>query len=148
MFGRLLAASPLLILAACQGAPRQPSVTVTDAVVTVPAVPGGPGAAYFTLRGASGGGILQGLSSPRIERIELHETRSEGGMSRMSPIGQVAVDDSEVRFEPGGKHAMLFGVDPALKVGDRVSVTFTFEGAPAVTVDADVRGPGQAHAAH
>ena len=44
MFGRLFAASPLMILAACQGTPQQPSVAVTDAVVTVPAVPGGPGA--------------------------------------------------------------------------------------------------------
>lgn len=148
MIGRLFAAAPLLILAACQGAPQQPAVTVTDAVVTVPAVPGGPGAGYFILRGAGGGGTLQAMASPRVERIELHETRSEGGMSRMAAIGQVAVGNGEVRFEPGGKHAMLFGVDPALKVGDRLTLTFTFEGAPAVTVEADVRGPGQAHASH
>ena len=43
---------------------------------------------------------------------------------------------------------MLFGVDHALKVGDRISLTFTFEGAAAVTVEAEVRGPGQAHADH
>ena len=66
----------------------------------------------------------------------------------MAAIGQVAVATGEVRFEPGAKHAMLFGVDPALKVGDRLSLTFTFEGAPPVTVEADVRGPGQAHGAH
>ena len=148
MFGRFLAASPLVILAACQGTPQQPAVTVTNAVITVPAVPGGPGAGYFTLRGTAGGGILQGIASPRVERIELHETRSEGGMSRMVALERVAVADGEVRFEPGGKHAMLLGVDPALKVGDRLSLTFTFEGAPAVTVEADVRGPGQAHANH
>ena len=148
MYGRFLAASPLVILAACQGTPQQPAVTVTDAVVTVPAVPGGPGAGYFTLRGAGGGGTLRAVSSPRVERIELHETRSEGGMTRMAAIGRVPVADGEVRFEPGGKHAMLFGVDPALKAGDRVALTFTFEGAPPVTVEADVRGPGQAHARH
>lgn len=148
MFGRFLAAAPLLILAACQGTPQQPAVTVTDAVVTVPAVPDGPGAGYFTLRGAGGGGTLQGIASPRVGRIELHETRSEGGMSRMAAIGQVAVGNGEVRFEPGGKHAMLFEVDPALKVGDRLTLTFTFEGAPAVTVEAEVRGPGQANAGH
>ncbi|WP_166038760.1 copper chaperone PCu(A)C [Sphingosinicella sp. YJ22] len=148
MFGRFLAASPLVILAACQGTPQQPAVTVTDLVVTVPAVPGGPGAGYFTLRGAGGGGTLLAVASPRAERIELHETRSEGGMTRMVAIERVAVVDDEVRFEPGGKHAMLFGVDPALKVGDRLNLTFTFEGAPAVTVEADVRGPGQAHANH
>jgi len=148
MFGRMLAAAPLLILAACQGTPQQAAVTVTEAVVTVPAVPGGPGGGYFTLRGAGGGGTLRGVSSPRVERVELHETRSEGGMSRMVALERVAVGDGEVRFEPGGKHAMLFGVDPALKVGDRLSLTFTFEGAPQVTVEADVRGPGQAHANH
>ena len=139
---------PLLILVACQGAPQQPAVPVTDAVVTVPAVPGGPGAGYFTLRGTGGGGTLQSISSPRVERIELHETRSENGMTRMAAIERTPVTNGEVRFEPGGKHAMLFGVDPALKVGDRLALTFTFEGAPAVTVEADVRGPGQAHAGH
>ena len=148
MFGRPLAAALLLILAACEGVPQQPSVTVVDAVVTLPAVPGGPGAGYFTLRGVGSGGILQGLTSPGVERIELHETRSEAGMTRMAPIERVAVANEEVRFEPGGKHAMLFGVDPALKAGDRLSITFAFEGAPAVTVEADVRGPGQAHADH
>ena len=148
MFGRLFAAAPLLILAACQGTPQQPAVTVTDAVVTVPAVPSAPGAGYFKMTGAGGGGTLQGVTSPRVERIELHETRSEGGMSRMVALERVAVGGGEVRFEPGGKHAMLFGVDPALKVGDRISLTFTFEGAPSVTVDAEVRGPGQAHAGH
>ena len=100
------------------------------------------------MRGTGGGGTLHGIASPRAERIELHETRSEGGMSRMAALERVAVGDGEVRFEPGGKHAMLFGVDPALKVGDRISLTFTFEGAPSVTVDAEVRGPGQAHAGH
>ena len=101
MFGRFFAASLLLIPAACQGTPQQPSVAVSDAVVTVPAVPGGPGAGYFTLRGTGGGGTLQGIGSPRAERIELHETRSEGGMTRMAAIERVAVD-GEVRFEPGG----------------------------------------------
>jgi copper(I)-binding protein len=43
---------------------------------------------------------------------------------------------------------MLFGIDPALKVGDRVPLTLTFERAPAVTVDAEVLGPGGGGAEH
>jgi copper(I)-binding protein len=47
-----------------------------------------------------------------------------------------------LEFKPGGKHAMLFGLDPALKPGAKVPLTFTFQTAPPVTVRATVHAPG------
>ena len=48
----------------------------------------------------------------------------------------------ELVFEPGGRHAMLFGLSPKVKAGDRIPLTFSFNVAPPVTVDAEVRGAG------
>ena len=43
---------------------------------------------------------------------------------------------------------MLFDLDPGLRVGDRLTLTFRFDPAPPAIVEADVRGPGDAgHAA-
>jgi len=133
----------LAMTPACQRAPSEPRVAVEEAVVTLPAVPGRPGAAYFTLRSNRDGIRLTGVTSPRIGRIELHETMTSGTMSGMRPLASVTLPgDAELEFAPGGRHAMLFDIDPALRVGDRVTLTLTFDPAPPATVEADVRGPG------
>ncbi len=139
---------PILIacaaLASCEAPGTRTGVAVENARITLPAVRGRPGAAYFTLR-ASAPVRLLGVSSPRVQRIELHESMADG----MGPLKETAIPaGGSVEFAPGGRHAMLFGVDPALKVGARAPLVFDFEGAPAVTVEAEVLGPGGAHASH
>lgn len=128
-----------LTMAACQAQPAEPQVT--EARITLPAVQGRPGAAYFTIK-AGRQTRLAGLTSPRVERIELHESMAEG----MGPLRDATVPaGGELSFTPGGRHAMLFGIDPALKAGQRLPLTFQLEGAPTVTVEAEVLGPGGAH---
>jgi periplasmic copper chaperone A len=138
-----------LLSAGCERVPVGPRVTVDDAVVTLPAVPGRPGAAYFTLRTNTDATRFTGLGSPGIGRIELHETVTQGGVSRMRPVIDVRFGpDEPLTFAPGGRHAMLFGIDPSLRVGGTVPLTFSFDAAPPVTVEAEVRGPGGARADH
>ena len=138
----MIAAS--LLLPACGGAPREPSATVEEAVVTLPAVPGRPGAAYFTIR-TSRPARLAAVSSPAVGRIELHASMSRGGMSAMGPLRDARLSpDAPLAFAPGGRHAMLFGIAPSVRVGQRVALTFTFDALPPVTVEAEVRGPGDA----
>ncbi len=145
-----LAAS--MALAACNSAPSEPQVTVENAVVTVPAVPGGPGAAYFTATTNNDPTALVSIASPSVRAIELHETREQGGRSGMVPLerGGTTFDPGDpLRFEPGGKHAMLIGMDPAIRPGGKIRLVLTFEPLrEPVTVEAEVRGPGQAHMAH
>jgi copper(I)-binding protein len=135
----------LLLATACGRAPEPPSVAVERAVVTLPAVPGRPGAAYFMLRTNHDPTRLVGMDSPRVGRIELHETMEHQGMVRMAPIAEAVFSPGDpLHFAPGGGHAMLFDMDPALRVGDRIPLTFRFDPAPPVTVEAEVRGPGDA----
>lgn len=130
-----------LALASCNGDAGAPQATVTGAIATLPAVPGRPGAAYFTLESEVPVALVS-VASPRAARIELHE-------AGMRPAPRFALSPgAPLRFEPGGRHAMLFGLDAALRPGERLTLTFTFEGAPPVSAQAEVRAPGDVHAGH
>lgn len=145
-FARL--AMALGALAACDHRPPEPKVE--QARLMLPVVEGRPGSAYFIARSREGGRLL-GITSPRVERIELHETRTENGVSRMAQMQSVPFDDiGEIDFSPGGKHAMLFGIDPAVKAGDEVPLTFRFDTGPPITVEAQVLafGSSEGHAGH
>ena len=139
----------LAALSACERTPQEPRVEVEHAVVTLPVIAGRPGASYFTLRTNNDPTRLTTVTSPRVGRIELHETASENGVASMRPVETTTFDPgAPLVFAPGGRHAMLFDVDPALRPGDTIPLTFSFDPAPPVTVAAEVRGPGDHGADH
>jgi copper(I)-binding protein len=139
----LLVLSAACALAGCSApSSDSDSVEVTHAVITLPAVSGRPGAGYFTLEAPRDGIRLQRVESPRAERAELHDVG-------MQPIAEVILPAGEdLAFAPGGRHVMLFGLDPALQPGARIPLTFTFAGAAPVTAQAEVRAPGDVHGGH
>ena len=126
-----------------RGEKGPPRVTAEHVVLTLPAAAGRPGAAYFRLETNRENIRLLRVSSPAAGRIELHEPG-------MRPAASFAFSHREpLHFEPGGRHAMLYGLDPALRPGARIALTFTFEGgAPPLTAEAEVRAPGDVHAEH
>jgi periplasmic copper chaperone A len=149
------AAAAFLMLPGCGGADEgAPAIEVEEAWVRLPAAPGRPAAAYFTLRAYNAPIQLTGVTSDEAERIELHDSRMEDGVMRMVPLeGGVTVPaGAETSFEPGGQHAMLYGLAESVREGGRMRLVFTFEGVDPVTVQAEVRGPGGApaggHAGH
>ena len=136
-------------LPGCKYQQAEPKVTVEEAWVQLPAISGRSGAAYFTLVTNNDPTKLIRVISPRIERVELHETVTQSGIARMTRLeGPVFPSDGKLVFGPAGKHAMLFGLDRSLKPGDKVPLTFTFDPAPPITVEAEVRGMGASHGAH
>ena len=142
---RLFPAAAALLLALC-GCARGPEVAVEEARLILPVLPGRPAALYFIATSRSGSGHLTSIASSRAGRIELHETRTENGVSRMVPLGSVGFDDiSRIDFEPGRRHAMVHGLDPSIKAGDKLPLTFAFSPGPRLTVEADVLKFGQGH---
>lgn len=133
----------LMTLAACSTEPQAP---VTDAKVRLPAVSGRPGAAYFTLHGGGKGRTLVSVSSSQAGRAEMHDMSMSGGMMRMAPItsGLPVPKGEQVRFEPGGKHVMLFSMQSGLKPGDRISLSFTFADGETARVEAPAEAAGGA----
>ena len=138
----LPAAAGALMLAGCDRPPPDGTVRVSQAWVRLPAAANRPGAAYFRMEAGSEGTRLVGLSSPAARWIEFHETEMKGSTAKMKRRRDVEFPSrGELVFEPGGRHAMLFGLNPRVKTGARISLTFSFNVAPPVTVEAEVRGP-------
>ena len=128
-------------VAACGG--DRKGAGPTEPVVYLPAVPERPGVGYFELPVRTEQRALISVSSPRIGRIEMHETVSSGSRTAMRPIPRLPVgEDGRIVFESGGRHLMLFDLDPALRPGEQVTLTFTFERGPARTMSASVRAAG------
>jgi periplasmic copper chaperone A len=144
-------AAGALLVAGCHRPPPDGTVRVSDAWVRLPAAKSRPGGAYFRMEAGSEGTRLVGVSSPAVRWIELHETSMSGDMAKMKQRREVEFPSrGELVFAPGGRHAMLFGISPGVKSGDRIPLTFSFNVAPPVTVEADVRGPADdgGHAGH
>ena len=130
----------VLALASCES-PKV--IHVGNAWVRLAAVPRGPAAAYFTLHGGPADATLISVSSDVAIRAEMHESRKSGSMASMKPIGQVALPaGSEIVFAPGGKHVMLFDVNPGIKPGAPVPLLFTFADGQRVTYKASAVGAG------
>jgi copper(I)-binding protein len=131
-----------LLLASCDRPPPDGTVRVSASWVRLPAAKSRPGGAYFRMEAGSEGTRLVGVSSPAVRWIELHETRMSGTTARMKRRNEIEFPSrGELVFEPGGRHAMLFGINARVKPGDRIPLTFSFNVAPPVTVEAEVRGP-------
>jgi copper(I)-binding protein len=127
----------VVFAAALSGCNAQDDIYVTDAWVRLPAVAGRPGAAYFTLHGYSKDSALVNVMSRVAIRSEMHETMAKGSMTSMAPIERVPLPaDSTVTFAPGGRHVMLFHINPAIKPGSIVPLRLTFTGFPRIDVDA------------
>ena len=101
---------------------------------------GASGAVYFTLHNHSENDILlTGVSTDLAEMAGVHTSlESADGMMQMIPIGDgVAIPAWEEHvFARGGDHIMLMGLTKALKDGDTITVTLTFDHASPLTFDA------------
>lgn len=87
---------------------------------------------------------LVGASVPFEATVEIHETTmgADGAMSMQEvPDGFVVPAGATLTLEPGGRHIMLLGIDPADIVGE-IEVTMIFDDGTELVVPAPVRGLG------
>lgn len=119
-----MVAGSAIVIAACAG-PAQ--VEVEEPWVRLPAVAGRPAAAYFTIIGGERADRLIRVTADYAVRAEMHQTLNAGGRMSMRPIAGVDLPaGEEVAFAPGGRHVMLFDLDPRAKPGATTLLTLTF----------------------
>ncbi len=129
-----------LSVAAC-GQPRE--IFVDQGYVRLSAVSGNPAVAYFTLHGGPEAATLLSVTSPTTIKTELHESMAKGGVSSMAPVSTVTLRArADVAFQPGGRHVMLFSVNPGVKPGDTMPLIFTFANNLRIQYDAPVIAAG------
>ncbi|SHF68947.1 hypothetical protein SAMN04487965_2457 [Microbulbifer donghaiensis] len=98
-------------------------------------------AAYLSLRNASGKELrLQSVELPGLEDADadLHTTVSEGGVSRMRALPELAIPaGATVEMAPGGVHLMLRGV--RLRAGEQLPLRLHFAGGEILELHVPVR---------
>jgi copper(I)-binding protein len=147
MIRPILFATLLLCLGGCNAGSHS-TVTATDPVVRLSPVAGQPAAGYLRVSASADHQALTGVSSPQAARIEMHETMSAGTMTMMRPLAQIDLASRpEVVFAPGGRHLMIFGLDPKLKPGDSAQLVIHFAHGAPITVPAKLIAAGD-DAAH
>jgi copper(I)-binding protein len=98
-------------------------------------------AAYMTLRNTGKASItVTGVESPVAGHAMIHETKVEGGQSKMRPHEQLVIaPGATVKLQPGGLHVMLPDLKQPLTVGDKVPLVIQLSGSATVAATAVVR---------
>lgn len=120
---------------------------VENAWVRAPALPGRPGALYFTIvNGTKAADRLVGVTSPDCGRAELHNHLHEDGVMRMRKVEGVDIPaGGSVAFAPSGYHVMLFDLEDSVVPGGTLKATLEFVKAGRVTIEAEVRPLNSGH---
>ena len=135
-------AAAAVALAGCDAAAP---LAVDRAWVRLPAVPGNPASAYFTVHGGVRSVVLRGVATDAAARTEMHQSMVVDPTTRamtMAPLRSVAIPaQARIAFAPGGRHLMLFGLKPGVRPGSSVRLTLDFAGT-SIATDARVIAAG------
>ncbi len=125
----------LLVVAGCSS--NEAPLVATDVVINAPLPGMKMSAGYLTLHNNTSEAItITGVSSPQFGSVEMHETVTRDGISRMVALDEVTVPAGQsVSFEPGARHLMLMRPD-----GELTAVSLEFYSGPdrVLAVDAAV----------
>lgn len=108
----------------------------------VPEPPADLGAAYMVIKNSGGeDDRLLKAASDVAGAVELHQTTMQNGSMSMARVETMEIPArGEFKLEQGGYHIMLIDLKRALKQGDQVTLTLTFERAGEIKVTAPVVG--------
>jgi periplasmic copper chaperone A len=103
------------------------TLSMINAKVKKP-IEGRPTSAYLTIEnGGPTAETITAVSSPDFGRVELNDHVKEGDMVKMVKLDTIDVPaNSQVVFDQGGKHLMLFDATHPMNNGDSVKITLTF----------------------
>ena len=85
-------------------------------------------AGYMNIyNGSDNAMILQSVSSPDFEKIEIHLSVIKNEMVSMEKQDSLQIPAKEtIKLSPGNYHLMLFGPDKPLRSGDTTTLNFSF----------------------
>lgn len=106
------------------GPEGKPGVTARAGRLVLPAVPGRPGVAYFSVGNQSREAIaIAGVHVDGVGKTEMHRTTG----TAMRPVERVDIaSGATIAFVPGGLHVMAFDIGDNLKAGGETEMTITF----------------------
>ncbi len=121
---------------------------VDEVVVNLSPVDGNPSSGYMTIHGGPDDVSLVSVVADDVMRMEMHETVEKDGMAQMQPLMKAPVPAGEtVKFEPGGKHLMIWGVGGGSIHRGTLRMIFIFSNDDRIQVDGIIKQVGGAKAA-
>lgn len=150
----LFAFVSVLGVAACKEAPdkpeaaasgsieAKPGVKVTEARLVLPAVSGNPAAAYLVIDNQSKETVsVAAVAVKGAGKTEMHSMEGNA----MKAVDRVDVDSgTQIKFEPGKLHVMVFELGTDLAAGGETEFTLTFTDGDKTSVPARVEAMGDA----
>lgn len=151
----VLALALAVTLLAATGCGKHPRVyragelSATEAVAAPGTGAARATAAFLSIRNRSAtDDELVKVTSPKVEAIEFHESVARDGTSEMRPAVAFSIPaGGRLALTPGGKHLMVFGLDPALKPGDRIPLSLTFRSGTVIAAEMTLVPAARAHVA-
>ncbi|MDX2209127.1 MAG: copper chaperone PCu(A)C [Sphingopyxis sp.] len=143
-------------LAACneQGESRQ-VLRVVSGHIVLPATPDRPAAGYFTVEGGSAPVDLVAVTADLAQRVEMHQTVKEDGMTSMKELLRAPVPvQGKLEFKPGANHLMIWSINGAAVRAGRLPMVFIFSNNDRIVFDLKIKKPedaakaGEEHKGH
>jgi copper(I)-binding protein len=129
-------------------APAAPAqgISVSDGRMVLPAVPGTPGAVYFTVHNDSAGAVtLDAADVQGAKMAMLHTMNMVDGHTDMQEVKAMDVPaGGELVFAPAGRHVMATDLDAGLKPGGTTNVTLSFADGEKATFPVEILAAGNA----
>lgn len=99
------------------------------------------GVVYLDMRNTGEGEVLVAAVAELADDTQIHEVITDGPSTMMRPVedGILIAPDGYIRFEPGGYHVMLLGVDKVPEVGSTFLLVLEFESSFTVNVTVQVK---------
>jgi copper(I)-binding protein len=136
-------ATAMALLAGTAACSDPPPVRVDGGQLRLNPNPQAPSAAYFTIHAGADPLVLRSVLTEQAVRLEMHESVTQDGVATMRRVESIAVPAREkVVLQPGGKHIMLWSINPQALAAGRMTFTFIFSNGDRIIADAIVQRPG------
>lgn len=125
--GVALAATALTLTACEENLGKGQQLNVVSGYIQMAATPDRPAVGYFKVEGGPRDVQLVAVTADLAQRVEMHESVKENGMMTMKPLFRADVPaKGEMAFKQGGKHLMIWGINPAAVRAGKLPMAFVF----------------------
>lgn len=122
-----LAATALTLSSCGENLGKGQQLNVVSGHIVMGATPDRPAVGYFRVTGGPQPVKLVAVTADYAQRVEMHESVKENGMMTMKPLASADVPaKGSLVFKQGGKHLMIWGVNPAAVRAGKLPMAFVF----------------------
>ena len=122
-----LAATALTLTGCGENLAGAKPLNVVSGHIVMGATPDRPAVGYFRVQGGPQPVELVAVTADLAQRVEMHESVKENGVVTMKPLLRADVPaKGELVFKQGGKHLMIWNINPAAVRAGKLPMAFVF----------------------